>query len=91
MSFSLHVEVSLGKILKPKLLLMAAPLMCECVCECVNADSSFKSTLRSRKTRRALFKYSPFTEGKKVLPNFLSRDKTKWGAEGVTAPPALSV
>ncbi len=27
-----HVEVSLGKILNPKLLPMAVPLMCECAC-----------------------------------------------------------
>ncbi len=31
-SSGLHVEVSLGKVLNPKLLSMAAPLVCECVC-----------------------------------------------------------
>ncbi len=83
-SSGLHVEMSLCKILNPKLIPMTMLLVCECVClsswwagqlfveksltltlpllcECVNADLCCKSALSSWRTRKVLYKYSPFT------------------------------
>ncbi len=40
---------------------MAVPLMCECVCEWVNADLCCKSTSNSPEIKKVLYKYSPCT------------------------------
>ncbi len=59
-STRLHVKVSLGKKLNPKLLPMTVPLVYECVC-LSSLWAGCKRTLSSWKTRKTLYKYSPFT------------------------------